>query len=352
MHVGNADRGGAVACRVGQLDRRFEAGHQPLVGVGQRVGDGVQRTGVLDDAADVVQRKLGQAGIAVAGEEVLATLPDRLMHVHAGAVIADDGLGHEGRRFAVAVGNVMHDVLEDLGPVGALHQGAELGADFALAGGGDFVVMHFHRHAAGFQRNTHLGADVVQAVDRRYREVAALDGRAVAAVAGFELVGRGPGGFFGDDLAVGAGHVDFPLDGVENEELWFWTEVGGIADAGGLEIGLGAPGDRARVAVVALAVCRFNHVAGQYQRGFVHEGIDVGGVRVRHQLHVGGLNSLPAGYGRAVEGMAVFEFFHAESGDRHADVLLLAAGVGEAEVDETDFLFFDHLDNVLGGRHD
>jgi hypothetical protein len=31
-------------------------------------------------------------------------------------------------------------------------------------------------------------------------------------------------------------------------------------------------------------------------------------------------------------------------------VLFLAAGVGEAEVDETDFLLFDHLDYVLGGH--
>jgi hypothetical protein len=39
-----------------------------------------------------------------------------------------------------------------------------------------------------------------------------------------------------------------------------------------------------------------------------------------------------------------------EGGNRHADVLFLAAGVGEAEVNETDFLFFDHLDYVLGGH--
>jgi hypothetical protein len=57
-HVRNADRGRTVAGRVGQLDRRFEARHQALVRVGARVGDRVQRTGVLDDAADVVQREV------------------------------------------------------------------------------------------------------------------------------------------------------------------------------------------------------------------------------------------------------------------------------------------------------
>ena len=70
-HVRDADRGRTVAGRVGQLDRGFEAGDQALVRVGARVGDGVQRAGVLDDAADVVQRELGQAGVLVAGEQVL-----------------------------------------------------------------------------------------------------------------------------------------------------------------------------------------------------------------------------------------------------------------------------------------
>ena len=53
-HVRNAERGRAVARRVREVDRRFEARHQALVRVGARVGDRVQRLGVLDDAADVV----------------------------------------------------------------------------------------------------------------------------------------------------------------------------------------------------------------------------------------------------------------------------------------------------------
>jgi hypothetical protein len=87
--------------RVGQLDRGFVARHQALVAVGGRVRDRVQRTGVLDDAADVEQREFRQAGIAVAGEQVLAVLPDRLVHVHARAVVADDRLRHERGRLAV-----------------------------------------------------------------------------------------------------------------------------------------------------------------------------------------------------------------------------------------------------------
>ena len=40
------------------------------------------------------------------------------------------------------------------------------------------------------------------------------------------------------------------LDTVENEELGFRTEVGGVAQAGRLQVGFGALGDGARVAVV------------------------------------------------------------------------------------------------------
>src|SRR5690606_33083477 len=93
-NVGKADGGGAVAGRVSQHHRCFKARDQALVGVGAGVGKGVQGLGVLDDAADVVQGGLGQARVAVAGELVDAAFPEGLVHVHAGTVVADDGLGH------------------------------------------------------------------------------------------------------------------------------------------------------------------------------------------------------------------------------------------------------------------
>jgi hypothetical protein len=87
---------------------------------------------VLDDAADVEERELRKARVAVAGKEVLAALPHRLVHVHARAVVADDRLRHEGGGLAVAVGDVLDHVLLQLQPVGALHEGRELGADLHL----------------------------------------------------------------------------------------------------------------------------------------------------------------------------------------------------------------------------
>ncbi len=61
---------------------------------------------------------------------------------------------------------------------------------------------------------------------------------------------------------VEAGVVgDVVADVVEDEELRLWTDVGGVADAGDLEVRLGALGDAARIAVVALAGDRIVDVA-------------------------------------------------------------------------------------------
>ena len=307
---------------------------------------------MLDDAADVEERHFGQTGVAVAGEQVLAVFPDRLVHVHTRAVVANDGLRHEGRGLAVLVRNVMHHVLGDLRPVGALDQRAELGANFALTGSRHFVVMHFDRNAERFERQTHRRTDVVQAVDRRNREVAALDRRTVArAAVAFVLLTGSPGRFVRIDLEVAARHVDRPFDAVENEELGFRAKEGGVADAGGLEVSFAALGDRARVAVIAAAVGRVDDVAGQHQRRFVEEGVDISGRRIGHQLHVGRLNTFPASNRRTVEGVPILKLVFVEGADRNGHVLFLATGIGKAEIDELDVVFLDHLDYILRACH-
>src|SRR6202022_3059792 len=99
--VGDAAGGRAVARGVGEQHRRFIARNQALVGVGRRIGEGVDRLGVLDDAGDVGQAGLREVGVFVAGEYWLALLPDRLVAVHARAVVAIDRLRHKSRGLAV-----------------------------------------------------------------------------------------------------------------------------------------------------------------------------------------------------------------------------------------------------------
>jgi len=126
---------------------------------------------------------------------------------------------------------------------------------------------------------------------------------------------------------------------------------GGITDTGGLQVGFSAVGDGAGIAVVALAVGGVDHVAGQNQGGFFEERIDVGGVGIRQQQHVGSLNALPARDGGTVEGVAAFELVFVEGRHRHANVLFLALGVSKTEVDELDVVFLDDIQDVLRGRH-
>ena len=109
---------------------------------------------------------------------------------------------------------------------------------------------------------------------------------------------------------------------------------------------------RARVARVALARVGFEHVAGQNQGVLFAERVHVSRFRIGHEDHVARFDALPAVHGRTVEGLAVFEGVFGELMGGHGDVLFLAAGIGQAVVDELDVVVLDHLQNVCGRSHD
>ena len=193
--VRNAAGRRAVARRIGEQHRRLEARDQTLVGVGRRVGEGVDRLGVLDDAGDVGQAGLRQVGVFVAGEDRLAVLPDRLVAVHARAVVAVDRLRHEGRGLAVDLRDLLDAVLIDLHPVGHGHERRELQAELVL-GGRHFVVMLLDDAAHLGHGGEHFRAHVLHRILRRHREIALLGADVVAEIAAF-VVGVGIGREFG-----------------------------------------------------------------------------------------------------------------------------------------------------------
>ncbi|EAP77703.1 hypothetical protein ISM_05400 [Roseovarius nubinhibens ISM] len=334
-----------VAGRIGAQNGGFETGDQTLVAVGRRVGEGVERLGVLEDTADEIQRLLAQVGIFVASKERLAVFPDRHVHMHAGAVVAGDRLGHEGCRLAIGVGHVVDHVFVFLQLVGLFGQAVEDQAKLVLARG-HFVVMLVDLHAQTFHRREHFRTDVLRVVDRVHREVAALDAGTMAHVAHLVFGVRVPGSVLGVDLIgdlvdrVREAHV------VEEEKLRLGAHVGHVADARGLEIGFGLFGGAARVALIGFAGVGLDHRA-MHAEGFLGiEGIDIGAVGVDHQLHVGGFDAFPASDRRAVEHKAFLEevFVHLVGHQRH--VLKLAARVGETNVDIFDVLVLDHLEQV------
>ena len=66
----------AIARAVGQVHRRLEARHQPLVGISGGTAEGAQGVRMLQKAADIIQGHLAQAGVFIAREQRLALLPE------------------------------------------------------------------------------------------------------------------------------------------------------------------------------------------------------------------------------------------------------------------------------------
>jgi hypothetical protein len=187
--------------------------------------------GVPNDAADVIECRVGKARIAFACEQGLAGFPERLVAMHAGAVIAENGFGHEGRGFAVAVRDVVHDMLVNLHVIGAIEEGGIEDADFTLARR-NFMVMFFHGEAHALHDGDHFAANVREAVDRRFGEIAALDARAVAGIAGLVIFCGVVRAFAAVDFETDAVHGDVEFYIFENEEFGFGTEIGGVGMAG------------------------------------------------------------------------------------------------------------------------
>src|SRR5262249_16876218 len=138
---------------------------------------------------------------------------------------------------------------------------------------------------------------------------------------------------------------------IEHEELGLGTEEHGVADAPRLDQALGLAGDAARVAIVGLAGGRLEHVAYQNQGGFGIERVDAGGGRIRHQVHVGLVDRLPAGDRGAIEHDAFGEGVFFDRRDIDRDVLPLAARIGKTEIDEFHVVVLDGFQDILSRRH-
>jgi hypothetical protein len=179
----------------------------------------------------------------------------------------------------------------------------------------------------------------------------ALSTRPVAHVALGVFLGAALRQFDGIVGVESVGRIDAPADVVEDEELGLGAEIDRVADTQRLGVVQRRLGDRARIAVVGAAVVRVHHVAEQRHGRLLVERVDDGAVQVRTQLHVGLVDRLPAGDGRAVEHGAVGQEVVIDHVDVEGHVLHLPAHVGEAHVDVFDFLFLDLGQDVGGLLH-
>ncbi|EAT07975.1 hypothetical protein SKA58_08424 [Sphingomonas sp. SKA58] len=344
--IGNTAGGRTVARRIGEQHRRFEARHQALVAVGGRVGEGIERLGMLDDAADEVEAGLAEARIAVAREQRLAAFPDRHMRVHAAAIVLRDRLGHEGRRLAIGLRHHLHDVLVDLHAVGGLDQRTERQAQLVLRGG-DFVVVLIAGQAHFQHGADHFGADVGARIDRRDGEITTLGARTVAQIAAFIFLAGVGRQFDVVDLEIALRVIIFETHIVEHEEFGFRPDIDRVAEPGRLDEGFRALGGRTRIAAVQLTGVRLDNVAENDQHGRRAERVDIDSVQVGLEDHVRFVDRLPTLDRRTVEHQAVGQFILAKHARHHGQVLPLALGIGEADIDPFDLLFLDHLQDVF-----
>ena len=135
-------------------------------------------------------------------------------------------------------------------------------------------------------------------------------------------------------------------DVVEHEKFGFRTDIDRIADAELRYIGLSTFGGGPRVAFVKLAGRGLDDVAEDDQHRRCGERIDINGIEVRLQDHVGLVDRLPARDGRTIEHEPVGQHVLVDDGRDHGEVLPLAAQVGEADVHPLDVFVLDALENV------
>jgi hypothetical protein len=153
------------------------------------------------------------------------------------------GLGMKVTVLPLRNRHVLDNVLEPLQGVAHGKQRIEAHVDFALAAGGDFVVGGLDTHADALQHLHHFVTQVDQRVGRRAGEVAFLVARLVAEVGEFFAAGV-PDAFDGIDGVEGLVAARGVADVVEDEEFRLGTEVGGVGNAGRLQVGFGLPGQQ------------------------------------------------------------------------------------------------------------
>lgn len=88
---------------------------------------------MLQDASDIVETELGDAGIFFPCKQRLPIFPDTLVRMHAGTVVPKDRFRHERGRFAMPAGHILDDVLVHHHFVRRLDQRVEADIDFRLA---------------------------------------------------------------------------------------------------------------------------------------------------------------------------------------------------------------------------
>ena len=229
------------------------------------------------------------------------------MHVHARAVVTEQGLRHERGRASELLSGVLDDVLELQHIVGRLHHGVEAVVDLGLSAGSDLVVRALDLEPDLLGLDADLVTQIGMLVDRGHREVAGLVRRLVAEVAAFFAASAVPGAFDGVDLVERAVGLRLVPHVVEDVELGLRCEERSVGDTRGLEVSLGLVRDLTRVAIVDLAGAGVVDVEDDDKRLRHAEGVDVRRGHVGDELQVRLVDVCESADRRAVEQLPLSE---------------------------------------------
>ncbi len=203
------------------------------------------------------------------------------------------------------------------------------------------MVVHLNRQSHILQRHTNGSTNVLQGIHRWNRKIAAFDAGAMALVRAVHQFVTVPVAFLGINFVKPAVQAVAPAGFIKNEKFRFRTEKGRVGYAGRLQVRLRTFCQGTRAAFVALHGGRLQYVTTQIQGRFIIERIHHCRFRVRHQQHIRLIDPLPAGNGRTVKHLAVFEKLVCDGINRHGYMLFLASRITEPQVNKTHLMLFD-----------
>jgi hypothetical protein len=258
--------------------------------------------------------------------------------VHARAVVVPDRLGHEGGRLAVPGGDVFDDVLVPQQVVGVCSSGPYF-----------MSISHCPPVATSWcwaSTSTPHSISVSIISVRRSCSVSAGGTGSNPPCSGScsrrcpcpLWPAAVPLPFGAVDVVVGLVLVLVEADVVEHEKLGFRAEVRRRRRCRSTSCSFRFAGNVARIFGIVLARDRILDVAGHRQR-LLHERIDDGGLRLRHDEHVALVDRLPAAHATSRRTQTLPQTTFRQGLDGNREMLLRAGKIHEPQVDGPDFLF-------------
>ena len=123
------------------------------------------------------------------------------MHVHAGAVVHEEGFGHHGHGLPVFPGHILGHILVHQHLIRHAGQGCKAHIHLGLPSRTDLMVVNLHPHTYLLQCPQHLGTDILEMVHRRHWEITLFVTGLVPQI-GFVSVAGIPKAFFGVNVVV------------------------------------------------------------------------------------------------------------------------------------------------------